>query len=251
MTTYQAILEDAKPERPMFHTQMPSFTPVNASQISNAAQPYFYMAPQHSFQPTQFGERLTITADDKATVNLNPHARVFKATPRNDKIDHSQSQHKTDNLAQKYFESEQEAQLWEEQLGCLESPAPQQFLDECDIRTKNSQSKAKKTQKQLGKVIKTKQPQIDAQGAFKPVEGFKMKFKTEICKFWQNSGTCEYSDSCSFAHGSHELQQKIDLHKNYKTKQCKRFHKDLYCPYGSRCQFLHGEAGIEKAVKKA
>ena len=78
-----------------------------------------------------------------------------------------------------------------------------------------------------------------------------MKFKTEICKFWQNSGTCEYSDSCSFAHGSHELQQKIDLHKNYKTKQCKRFHKDLYCPYGSRCQFLHGEAGIEKAVKKA
>ena len=78
-----------------------------------------------------------------------------------------------------------------------------------------------------------------------------MKFKTEICKFWQNTGTCEYSDSCSFAHGSHELHKKIDLHKNYKTKQCKRFHKDLYCPYGSRCQFLHGEVDAQKGAKKA
>ena len=156
MNTYQAIMEDAKTERPIFHTQMTTFTPVNTSQINNAAQPYFYMAPQHTFQPSQFGERLTITSDDKATANLNPHARVFEATPRNDKIIHSQSQHKTDNLAQKYFESEQEAQLWEEQLGCLESPAPQQFLEECDIRPKGSQSKIKKSQKQSAKVIKAK-----------------------------------------------------------------------------------------------
>ena len=78
-----------------------------------------------------------------------------------------------------------------------------------------------------------------------------MKFKTEICKFWQLNGTCEYSDSCSFAHGQHELKQKIDLHKNYKTKQCKRFHKDLYCPYGSRCQFLHDEkAALEAKSNK-
>ena len=75
----------------------------------------------------------------------------------------------------------------------------------------------------------------------KPAESFKLKFKTEICKFWQLNGTCEYGDTCSFAHGSHELKQRTDMHKNYKTKQCKRFHKDLYCPYGPRCQFLHDE----------
>jgi len=76
-----------------------------------------------------------------------------------------------------------------------------------------------------------------------------MKFKTEICKFWQLSGACEYEDQCSFAHGREELKQKSDVHKNYKTKQCKRFHKDLYCPYGSRCQFLHDEPAALEAKK--
>ena len=79
-----------------------------------------------------------------------------------------------------------------------------------------------------------------------------MKFKTEICKFWQLNGTCEYSDSCSFAHGAHELKQRTDMPRNYKTKQCKRFHKELYCPYGPRCQFLHDDKPVTtKAQKKA
>jgi len=47
---------------------------------------------------------------------------------------------------------------------------------------------------------------------------YKMKFKTEICKFWQTTGTCEYSDACSFAHGSMELKQRTDIPRNYKTK---------------------------------
>lgn len=87
----------------------------------------------------------------------------------------------------------------------------------------------------------------------KYIEGFKVKYKTEICKNWQITGRCEFKNSCSFAHGSHELKQKVDIHKNYKTKQCKRFHKDGYCPYGIRCQFLHDEpiSGIkEKSQSK-
>ena len=78
-----------------------------------------------------------------------------------------------------------------------------------------------------------------------------MKFKTEICKFWQLNGVCEYSDSCSFAHGAHELKQKQNQPRNYKTKQCKRFHKELYCPYGPRCQFLHGEPLSSDKKQKA
>jgi len=45
-----------------------------------------------------------------------------------------------------------------------------------------------------------------------------MKFKTEICKFWQLNGVCEFSDSCSFAHGAHELKKRTDQPRNYKTK---------------------------------
>jgi len=81
-------------------------------------------------------------------------------------------------------------------------------------------------------------------------QSFKMKFKTEICKFWQLNGTCEYAETCSFAHGNHELKQRTDMPRNYKTKQCKRFHKELYCPYGPRCQFLHDKVPAQAADKK-
>jgi len=69
----------------------------------------------------------------------------------------------------------------------------------------------------------------------KYIEGFKVKYKTEICKNWELTGQCEFKSSCSFAHGAHELKKKTDIHKNYKTKQCKRFYKDGFCPYGTRC----------------
>lgn len=69
----------------------------------------------------------------------------------------------------------------------------------------------------------------------KYIEGFKTKFKTEMCKNWMDTGFCEFQSACSFAHGNHELQKKSDVPKNYKTKMCKKFHKDLYCPYGARC----------------
>jgi len=72
-------------------------------------------------------------------------------------------------------------------------------------------------------------------------ESFKVKYKTEMCKNWENTGHCEFEDSCSFAHGADELKIKTDVPKNYKTKLCKRYHKQMYCPYGARCQFLHGE----------
>lgn len=85
----------------------------------------------------------------------------------------------------------------------------------------------------------------------KYIEGFKVKYKTEICKNWETTGECEFKSSCSFAHGAHELKQKTDIHKNYKTKQCKRFSKDRYCPYGIRCQFIHDEApSVINAVRE-
>eukprot|EP00347_Sterkiella_histriomuscorum_P002049 403369670 len=76
-------------------------------------------------------------------------------------------------------------------------------------------------------------------------QGFKNKYKTEICRNWELYGYCEFSQSCSFAHGEHELQRKQHVPQNYKTKLCKQFHEHLYCPYGMRCQFLHSETKSE------
>ncbi|CDW71071.1 zinc finger protein [Stylonychia lemnae] len=71
------------------------------------------------------------------------------------------------------------------------------------------------------------------------IEGFRTKYKTEICKNWELTGFCQFESSCSFAHGQHELNTKQNIPKNYKTKLCKRFHEEFYCPYGPRCQFKH------------
>ena len=110
-------------------------------------------------------------------------------------------------------------------FGC----APDSFIKEIDqnpVPTKTEKPKKQFiTKEEMGKYI----------------EGFKVKYKTEICKNWEKTGDCEFKDSCSFAHGLHELKRKTDIHKNYKTKQCKKFKKDGVCPYGTRCQFLHDE----------
>ena len=37
------------------------------------------------------------------------------------------------------------------------------------------------------------------------MEGFKTKYKTEMCKNWELTGNCMFEDNCSFAHGLTEL----------------------------------------------
>ena len=67
---------------------------------------------------------------------------------------------------------------------------------------------------------------------------FKLKWKTEICRYWEMYGECKYGDNCAFAHGDSELKQR-KITFNYKTKPCKQFFELGYCSYGSRCQFSH------------
>ena len=67
---------------------------------------------------------------------------------------------------------------------------------------------------------------------------FKIKWKTEICHYWEMNGFCKFGDSCAFAHGIDELNKR-KMSKNYKTKPCKQFFELGYCTYGIRCQFSH------------
>lgn len=68
---------------------------------------------------------------------------------------------------------------------------------------------------------------------------FRVKYKTEVCKYWAEYGVCEFGDQCAFAHGKEEIRQKHHISTNYKTKKCLQFHEQGYCPYGVRCQFIH------------
>lgn len=60
-----------------------------------------------------------------------------------------------------------------------------------------------------------------------------------MCRNWELTGICRFGDSCAFAHGGVELQEKKHVPVKYKTRLCKQYHSNLYCPYGIRCQFLH------------
>ncbi|KAG6910584.1 hypothetical protein DXG01_009535 [Tephrocybe rancida] len=65
-------------------------------------------------------------------------------------------------------------------------------------------------------------------------------YKTELCRSWEEKGTCRYGTKCQFAHGDDELR-KVARHPKYKTEICRTFWVSGTCPYGKRCCFIHTE----------
>lgn len=64
------------------------------------------------------------------------------------------------------------------------------------------------------------------------------RYKTELCRPYEESGSCKYGEKCQFAHGGHELRCLV-RHPKYKTELCRTFHSVGFCPYGPRCHFIH------------
>ena len=82
-----------------------------------------------------------------------------------------------------------------------------------------------------------------------------MKYKTSLCRHWEQYKTCALGNACSFAHGDFEKRNVKDplpqtfpgkeyigaVHSNYKTQICKNFETNGSCKYGNMCCFAHGE----------
>ncbi|CAB1456178.1 unnamed protein product [Pleuronectes platessa] len=66
------------------------------------------------------------------------------------------------------------------------------------------------------------------------------RYKTELCRGFQETGSCKYGSKCQFAHGEDEVRG-LNRHPKYKTEPCRTFYNFGYCPYGSRCHFIHEE----------
>ncbi|XP_043495111.1 mRNA decay activator protein ZFP36L2-like [Polistes fuscatus] len=64
------------------------------------------------------------------------------------------------------------------------------------------------------------------------------RYKTELCRPFEESGACKYGDKCQFAHGYTELRN-LARHPKYKTELCRTYHSIGFCPYGPRCHFIH------------
>ncbi|KAJ3936637.1 MAG: hypothetical protein NXY57DRAFT_144052 [Lentinula lateritia] len=65
-------------------------------------------------------------------------------------------------------------------------------------------------------------------------------YKTELCRSWEEKGSCRYGAKCQFAHGEEEVR-KVSRHPKYKTEICRTFWVSGSCPYGKRCCFIHTE----------
>eukprot|EP00184_Porphyridium_aerugineum_P001240 CAMPEP_0184697780 /NCGR_PEP_ID=MMETSP0313-20130426/4625_1 /TAXON_ID=2792 /ORGANISM="Porphyridium aerugineum, Strain SAG 1380-2" /LENGTH=462 /DNA_ID=CAMNT_0027156617 /DNA_START=883 /DNA_END=2271 /DNA_ORIENTATION=+ len=65
-------------------------------------------------------------------------------------------------------------------------------------------------------------------------------YKTEMCRSWEEMGSCRYGLKCQYAHGKEELRP-VDRHPKYKTKPCRNFCEKGSCPYGRRCNYSHAD----------
>ncbi|CAG8508868.1 7221_t:CDS:2 [Funneliformis caledonium] len=65
-------------------------------------------------------------------------------------------------------------------------------------------------------------------------------YKTEMCRNWEERGSCRYGAKCQFAHSANELRI-VQHHPKYKTEICKTFWQNGTCPYGKRCCFIHND----------
>lgn len=92
----------------------------------------------------------------------------------------------------------------------------------------------------INKLVKLRSQHEDSSNGLGPSLSNKKTnlYKTELCRSWEEKGTCRYSSKCQFAHGQDELRP-VSRHPKFKTEICRTFCLHGSCPYGKRCCFLH------------
>ena len=91
------------------------------------------------------------------------------------------------------------------------------------------------------------EPADRSQANLRPAPPNSSRYKTELCRPFEENGTCKYGDKCQFAHGIGELRTLI-RHPKYKTELCRTFHTTGFCPYGPRCHFIHNSEDSKKCI---
>eukprot|EP00826_Nyctotherus_ovalis_P062461 TRINITY_DN9038_c0_g1_i18.p1 TRINITY_DN9038_c0_g1~~TRINITY_DN9038_c0_g1_i18.p1 ORF type:complete len:176 (-),score=30.12 TRINITY_DN9038_c0_g1_i18:129-656(-) len=86
---------------------------------------------------------------------------------------------------------------------------------------------------------------VEKENAYRDSVQSKYKYKTELCKNWEERGYCPYGAKCRFAHGARELNSKEKINDKYKSKPCQAFFSTMFCSYGNRCLFKHDERAIK------
>ena len=82
---------------------------------------------------------------------------------------------------------------------------------------------------------------------------FKIKYKTELCKYYEIDGHCKYGDKCAYAHGKENLRSKVTNTTAYRTKKCTHNPYDRGMTYGKILETiskLENAENIKKLIEK-
>jgi hypothetical protein len=71
------------------------------------------------------------------------------------------------------------------------------------------------------------------------------RYKTELCRHYEESGDCPHGQQCLYAHGQQELVPFRGRHRKFKTQLCKAFHCEGFCSFGPRCSYIHSKPNPE------
>lgn len=89
------------------------------------------------------------------------------------------------------------------------------------------------------------------------------KYKTTLCRHFEETQECSLGPLCSFAHGKHELRHINDplpkdfqkkkgqigaMHSNYKTQLCKNWQETGICKFDRQCCFAHGTDQLRNLI---
>ena len=122
----------------------------------------------------------------------------------------------------------------------LENKTPRKYSSGGETSCTSEESTPKKNKAKKNNNKKTFQKPNKNKIPFKgEAKDFKIKYKTELCKYYEINGYCKYGDKCAYAHGKENLRSKVTNTTAYRTKKCQQFFEQGYCPYGNRCQFAH------------
>ncbi|XP_054713307.1 mRNA decay activator protein ZFP36L2-A-like isoform X2 [Uloborus diversus] len=111
----------------------------------------------------------------------------------------------------------------------------------------NAASHLKAATREHRKLDRSISEPVDKTQNLRPAQPNSSRYKTELCRPFEENGTCKYGDKCQFAHGIAELRT-LTRHPKYKTELCRTFHSTGFCPYGPRCHFIHNSDDSKKCL---
>lgn len=227
---------------------------LNISNHNNHTNSHFNHFNQHQTNQTLYnGLPLNYHLQNGQTHHFY-HSNSLSSSPRSSTSSNSSStssslinynNNNQNGNVNKYQQQQQQQQNASTQQ--QHSPASNNSSNTAALNTNANQQQNNCQNKQLNaKKLKNNQQQqqnlnlVQQQQTIQGQNGNSSRYKTELCRPYEESGFCKYSDKCQYAHGPAELRSLI-RHPKYKTELCKTYHSTGFCPYGRRCNFVHND----------